>query len=69
MLIFTDLLDDYILTLGEFNVAYSSYIKDRLLNGKKYRDAEANLMEAKKKLNNFFYEEELSNDEIINNIK
>jgi hypothetical protein len=51
---FTDLLDDYLLCLGEFNQAYMAYMQDRLLNGQKYRAAEAKLLASKAALNDFF---------------
>jgi hypothetical protein len=51
---FTDLLDNYLLCLGEFNQAYMAYVRDAFLYGQQYRDAQAKLIAAKNSLNEFF---------------
>lgn len=51
---FTDLLDNYLLALGEFNQAYAAYGHDALKFGEFYRESEKRLMSAKEALNVFF---------------
>jgi len=53
---FSDLLDEYLLALGEFNQMYAAYKQDSLLYGKEYRDSSNKLIIAKSNLNKFFEE-------------
>lgn len=54
MPLFTDLLDEYLLNLGEVSQMYINYTQDPLLYTRAYSEAQDKLLASKNALNSFF---------------